>query len=80
MEWHRKKSHERLLKGAVREPNNDAPIGETCAFTIEPQMLATGLPMASFHIIVAFENGVKPSFRNSTRRLDFLEWKWIGSN
>lgn len=38
-------------------------IGEDAAFTIEPQMLAEGVPMASFHLIVIFLEGQRQIIR-----------------
>ncbi|MFD2111319.1 hypothetical protein [Thiorhodococcus fuscus] len=32
-------------------------ISDSCAFTIEPQAVTAGLPMCSFHMIVAYVNG-----------------------
>lgn len=37
--------------------NNHERISPDCAFTIEPQLLIDGLPMASFHVIVIFADG-----------------------
>jgi hypothetical protein len=39
--------------------SNNARIDGATAFTIEPQMLLPGLPMASFHVIVAFARNEK---------------------
>jgi hypothetical protein len=41
------------------DKTNEATIDDRTAFTIEPQLLRDDLPMASFHIIVAFSAGGK---------------------
>jgi hypothetical protein len=40
-------------------PETEGVISDTCAFTIEPQMLKQGGPMVSFHLIIVFDEGEK---------------------
>lgn len=57
--------------------SNERLIEQNCAFTIEPQMIADGLPMASFHLIVVFVNGERTVIEEFQSLFDFFgmtEW------
>jgi hypothetical protein len=57
---------------------NDARINKETAFTIEPQILQPGLPMASFHVIVAFVGQEKYVVEEFDQLFDFFGMiSWI---
>jgi hypothetical protein len=65
----------------VSRSNNNI-IADPCAFTIEPQVVVDGLPMASFHIIVVIFGGelfIVERFRNVFDYFGMSEWIY-GSN
>lgn len=59
--WHEKSQEDvcRYISDAriFIGPNNRDRISKNCAFTIEPQMIVDGMPMASFHMIIAIVDG-----------------------
>lgn len=58
-------------------PYNDRKISENSAFTVEPQIIGEGVPMASFHMIVAFVGGQKvvvECFRDVFNQFGMTDW------
>lgn len=56
-------------------------IGRNCAFTIEPQAILGGLPMASFHVIIVFFEGELYLVEKFKDLFDYFGMsKWIYSN
>jgi hypothetical protein len=55
-------------------------INKPCAFTIEPQFLLEGLPMASFHMIVIISNTSKLVVEKFRRGFEYFGMdRWIGA-
>jgi hypothetical protein len=57
--------------------SNHRTIGAHAAFTVEPRLVAPGMPMAGFHIVVAFEDGDKHVITEFDPLFDYFEMDWL---